>query len=44
MNRDEARKIWADAMSDEDLLKWIELRNKRKPELDDPKIPKGATV
>jgi hypothetical protein len=44
MNLDEAKKIWGDAMPDEDLKKWLELKNKRNPELDDPTIPKGATV
>jgi DNA helicase TIP49 (TBP-interacting protein) len=44
MNLDEAKKIWGDAMSDEDLEKWLELRNKIRPELHDPKIPKGATI
>ena len=44
MNLDEAKKIWGDAMSDEDLKKWLELRNKISPDLHDPKIPKGATV
>jgi hypothetical protein len=40
----EAKKIWGDAMSDEDLKKWLELKNKRNPELDDPTIPEGATI
>jgi hypothetical protein len=44
MNFAEAKKIWGDAMSDADLQKWLEFKNKRRPELDDPKIPKGATV
>lgn len=44
MNLDEDRKIWGDAMSDEDLKKWLELRNKISPDLHDPKIPKGATI
>lgn len=44
MNLDEAKKIWGDWMPDEDLKKWLELKNKMKPELHDPKIPKGATV
>ena len=43
MNLDEARKIWGDAMSDEDLKKWLELRNKIKPELHGD-VPKGATI
>jgi DNA helicase TIP49 (TBP-interacting protein) len=44
MNLDEAKKIWGDAMPDEDLKKWLELKNKIRPELHDPKIPRGATV
>jgi hypothetical protein len=43
MNLDEAKKIWGDAMSDEDLKKWLELRNKIRPELHGD-VPKGATV
>jgi hypothetical protein len=43
MNLDEARKIWGDAMSDEDLKKWLELKNKVKPELHGA-VPKGATI
>ena len=43
MNLDEARKIWGDAMPDEDLKKWLELRNKIKPDLHGD-IPKGATI
>lgn len=44
MNLDEARKIWGGAIPDEELKKWLELRNKIRPEFHDPKIPKGATV
>ena len=44
MNLDEAKKIWGDWMTEEELKDWLELKNKRRPELDDPKIPKGATV
>ena len=44
MDFDEAKKIWGDMMTDEELKKWLELRNKIRPELHDPKIPKGATV
>jgi len=44
MNLDETKKIWGDWMTDEYLKKWLELKNKRRPELDDPTIPKGATV
>lgn len=43
MNLSEAKKIWGDAMSEEELKKWLELRNKIKPELHGD-IPKGATV
>ena len=43
MNLDEAKKIWGDAMPDEDLKKWLELRNKIKPELHGD-VPKGATI
>jgi len=43
MNLDEARKIWDDAMSDEDLKKWLELKNKIKPELHGD-VPRGATI
>jgi hypothetical protein len=43
MNMDEARKIWGDAMSDEDLKKWLELKNKIVPDLDGH-VPKGATI
>ena len=44
MNFEQAKKIWGDWMPDEDLKKWVELKNKRNPELDDPVIPKGATI
>jgi len=44
MNLDQAKKIWGDAMPADDLKKWLELKNKRRPEFDDPVIPKGATV
>ncbi|BAT22553.1 hypothetical protein [Yellowstone lake phycodnavirus 3] len=43
MKLDEAKRIWGDAMSDEDLKKWIELRNKINPELHGD-VPKGATI
>lgn len=43
MNLDEAKRIWGDAMSDEDLKKWLELRNKIKPELHGD-VTKGATI
>jgi len=43
MNLDEAKRIWGDAMPDEDLKKWLELRNKIKPELHGD-VPKGATI
>ena len=40
----EAKRIWGDAMSDEELKNWVELQKKIKPELHDPSIPKGATI
>lgn len=43
MNFDEAKKIWGDMMPDEDLKKWLELKNKIRPELHGA-VPKGATV
>ena len=43
MNLNEAKKIWGDAMSDEDLKKWLELKNKIRPDLHGD-VPKGATV
>ena len=43
MNLDEAKKIWGDAMPDEDLKKWLELRNKIAPDLHGD-VPKGATI
>ena len=39
----EAKRIWGDAMSDEDLKEWLEMKNKIKPELHGD-VPKGATV
>jgi len=39
----EAKRIWGDAMPDKDLKKWLELRNKIKPELHGD-VPKGATI
>ena len=42
MNMDEARKIWP-GLSDEDLKKWLELKNKIIPDLDGH-VPKGATI
>jgi hypothetical protein len=44
MTADDAKKIWGDWMPADDAKKWLELKNKRRPELDDPTIPKGATV
>ena len=44
MNLDEAKKIWGDAMTDEELKKWLELKNSIDPNSCDPRIPKGATV
>ena len=43
MNLGEARKIWGDAMSVEDLKKWLELKNKIRPDLHGD-VPKGATI
>ena len=43
MNLDEAKRIWGDAMSDEDLKKWLELRNKIDTDLHGD-VPKGATI
>jgi hypothetical protein len=40
----QAQRIWGDAMNAEELKEWLELTNERKPELDDPNIPKGATI
>lgn len=42
MNMDEARKIWP-GLSDDDLKKWLELKNKIVPDLDGH-VPKGATI
>jgi hypothetical protein len=39
----EAKKIWGDAMTDEELEKWLELKNKIRPELHGD-VPKGATI
>ena len=44
MDLDQAKKIWGDAMPADDLKKWLELKNKVNPDIDDPRIPKGATV
>lgn len=44
MGLPEARRIWGDAMNLEELKEWIEVNNSRRPEMDDPSIPKGATV
>ena len=43
MNLVEAKKIWGDAMSDADLKKWLELKNKIRPDLHGD-VPKGATI
>jgi hypothetical protein len=43
MNFDEAKRIWGVSVTDEDLKKWLELRNKIKPELHGD-VPKGATI
>jgi hypothetical protein len=44
LQRREARKVWGDAMTDEELKKWVEMKNAFKPGTDDPSIPKGVTV
>ena len=44
LQRREARKIWGDAMNDEELKEWVNKKNQFKPGMDDPSIPKGATV
>lgn len=44
MNLDQAKKIWGDWMTEEELKEWLELKNKVDPSSCDPKIPKGATV
>jgi hypothetical protein len=43
MNLDEAKRIWGDAMSDQDLKEWLELRNKIDPDLHGD-VPNGATI
>ena len=43
MNFDEAKRIWGDAMSDQDLKEWLELKNKIDPDLHGG-VPKGATI
>ena len=43
MNLDEAKRIWGDAMDDQDLKEWLELRNKIDPDLHGD-VPKGATI
>ena len=44
LQRREARKVWGDALNDQELKEWVEKRNQIKPGMDDPSIPKGATV
>ena len=44
MTLGEAKKVWGGAMTDQELEKWLELKNKLNPELDNTAIPKGATV
>lgn len=44
MNLDEARKIWGQMMSEEELKGWLELANKIRPEEHDPNVPVGATI
>ena len=39
----EAKRIWGDAMSDEELKEWVELQKKIKPDLHGA-VPKGATI
>lgn len=44
MGLPEARRMWGDAMNLEQLQEWLEVKNSIRPELHDPRIPKGATV
>lgn len=46
MDMQEARRIWGDVMPEDVLKEWVRAVNKRRAarHLDDPKIPKGATV
>jgi hypothetical protein len=39
----EAKRIWGDAMTDDELKEWLDLKNKIKPELHGA-VPKGATI
>jgi hypothetical protein len=42
MDIQEARRIWGPDMPEDVLKEWVRAVNKRR--LDDPKIPKGATI
>ena len=42
MDIEEARRIWGNDMSDEDLKEWLLVRNNRQE--DPSSIPKGATI
>jgi hypothetical protein len=44
MNLEEARAIWRGMLTDEELEEWLALKNARRPEDDDPSIPKGCTI
>lgn len=46
MDMQEARRIWGDVMPEDVLKEWVRAVNKRRAtfHLDDPKIPKGATI
>jgi hypothetical protein len=44
MNLEEARVIWGNMLTDEELEEWLVLKNNRRPEEDDPSIPKGCTI
>jgi hypothetical protein len=45
MTIEEARAIWKSMMlTDEELEEWLALKNNRRPEEDDPSIPKGCTI
>ena len=44
MNLEEARAIWHGMLTDAQLEEWLALKNARRPEDDDPSIPKGCTI
>jgi hypothetical protein len=44
MNLEEARAIWRGMLTDSQLTEWLALKNARRPEDDDPSIPKGCTI